>query len=246
MAKLFVGTSGWSYDGWVGDFYPEGTEKIDMLNQYVGEFNSVEINATFYSLPFENMLKGWNSKASDKFQYAVKAPRQVTHQNKLDAEEEYLNDFFSRIKELGGHLGPVLWQLPPSLEKDVDLLKEFFEKIDTTELEHALEFRNESWLDDEVFSELESRGVASVSVSSDSMPVDFTDTADFVYYRFHGLSDNHRYNYSKKELDEWAERCAEALNAGKRAYVFFNNTASGDAPMNARVFSDMVERKAEG
>lgn len=246
MDKLFIGTSGWSYDDWVGDFYPEGTEKIDMLNYYIGEFNSVEINATFYRLPFENMIKGWNNKASNGFQYAVKAPRQVTHYDKLDADDEYLSDFFSRIKALGDHLGPVLWQLPPSLEKDVDLLKDFFEKIDTSELKHALEFRDESWLEDEVFAELESRGVASVSVSSNSMPVDFTDTGDFVYYRFHGLSDNHRYNYSKKELDEWAERCAEALNAGKEAYVFFNNTASGDAPMNANVFRDMVERKAEG
>lgn len=184
MDKLFIGTSGWSYDDWVGDFYPEGTEKIDMLNYYIGEFNSVEINATFYRLPFENMIKGWNNKASNGFQYAVKAPRQVTHYDKLDADDEYLSDFFSRIKALGDYLGPVLWQLPPSLEKDVDLLKDFFEKIDTSELKHALEFRDESWLEDEVFAELESRGVASVSVSSNSMPVDFTYTGDFVYYRF--------------------------------------------------------------
>jgi len=245
MAKLFVGTSGWSYDSWVEDFYPEGTEKIDMLNQYVEEFKTVEINATFYRLPFENMIKGWRNKAAEGFRYSVKAPRQITHYDKLEADREYLNDFFDRIEGLQDYLGPVLWQLPPSLEKDMDLLKRFFDTVDTSEHEHAVEFRNDSWLDDEVYSEMESRDVVSVSVSSDSMPADFTETGSFIYYRFHGLSHNHRYNYSKKELDEWADKCADAISEGKNAYIYFNNTASGDAPMNANVFRDMVERKAE-
>ena len=245
MEKLFVGTSGWSYDSWVEDFYPEGTEKIDMLDYYTGEYKTVEINATFYRLPYENMIKGWKNKASDEFCYSVKAPRKITHHDKLEVEKDYLGTFFDRIEGLEDHLGPVLWQLPPGLEKDLDLLKGFFDDINNEEHDHAIEFRNDTWLDDKVYSELESQDVALVTVSSDSMAADFTETASFVYYRFHGLSNNHRYNYSKKELDEWAEKCAGALSRGKSAYAYFNNTTSGDAPMNADVFRDMVERKAE-
>jgi uncharacterized protein YecE (DUF72 family) len=244
MDNLFIGTSGWSYDGWAGDFYPEEIDKVDMLDYYVDQFKSVEINATFYRLPFDNMVKGWSNKAPEGFQYSVKAPRQITHYDKLDADRDYLNDFYERIDGLDDHLGPILWQLPPSLEKDMNRLKSFLEIIDTN-LSNAIEFRDETWLDDEVYSELESNGVVSVAISSDSMPASFQDTGNFIYYRFHGLGEGHNYNYSKKELDEWADRCAKALDEGKKAYVYFNNTSSGDAPMNAKVFSDMVERKTE-
>lgn len=242
MEQLFVGTSGWSYDNWVGDFYPEKTEKTDMLEYYMEEFNSVEINATFYRLPFENMIEGWKSKAPEGFQYSAKAPRQVTHYNKLDADEEFVDEFSDRLEDLDNSLGPVLWQLPPSLEKNMDRLKEFLEMIDTGR-SHAIEFRNKTWLDEEVYSELESSNVSVVSVSSEDMPAEFHDRGDFVYYRFHGLADGHNYNYSKKELDAWAEQCADVLDDGKIAYAYFNNTTGGYAPMNAKLFRDMVERK---
>lgn len=244
MDQFYIGTSGWSYDDWIGEFYPEETEKTDMLNYYVEKFNSVEINATFYRLPFENMIKGWRNKAPERFQYAVKAPRQVTHYNKLEADPEYLNDFFKRIEGLDEFLGPILWQLPPSLEKDMERLKRFLEIIDTDK-HHTIEFRNDSWLDEEVYQVLEDHDVVPVSISSDSMPAEFPNTGNFVYYRFHGLSDNNAYNYSKKELDNWADKCAEALDAGKQAYVYFNNTAAGDAPINAKLFREMVERKRQ-
>lgn len=244
MDDIFVGTSGWSYDGWVGDFYPEEIDKVDMLDFYVDQFKSVEINATFYRLPFQNMIKGWYDKAPEGFQYSVKAPRQITHYNKLDADRDYLNDFYERIDSLNDHLGPILWQLPPILEKNVDRLKNFLEAIDTDRL-NAIEFRNETWLDDEVFSRLKNEGVATVTVSSDDMPALFQQTGSFVYYRFHGLGEGHKYNYSKKELDEWADKCAKALDEGMKAYIYFNNTSSGDATMNAKVFRDMVERKRE-
>ena len=242
MDKLFVGTSGWSYDSWIGDFYPEETEKPDMLEYYMEEFNSVEINATFYRLPFENMIEGWQNKAPEDFQYSVKAPRQVTHYSKLDADEEYLQDFSDRIGDLDNTLGPVLWQLPPSLEKNMDRLNSFLGMIENGR-SHAIEFRNETWLDEEVYSELESHNVTTVSVSSEDMPAEFHDRGDFVYYRFHGLAEGNNYNYSKKELDAWAEQCAEALEDGKRVYAYFNNTSGGYATVNAKMFRDMVERK---
>lgn len=123
MSELYLGTSGWSYDSWIGDFYPDGTRKSEMLEYYVENFNSVEVNATFYRLPFENMVKGWRNKAHQDFTYSVKGNRRITHYNKLQDIDEYLDRFLSRIFELGSTLKAIFWQFPPSFDKDIERLK---------------------------------------------------------------------------------------------------------------------------
>lgn len=187
MSKLYIGTSGWSYDNWVGDFYPDGTSKSDYLEYYVKQFNSVEVNATFYRLPFENMVKGWWNKAPDDFRYSIKANRRITHYNKMQDIDEYLDRFLSRVYELESVLKTIFWQFPPSFEKDTARLKSFLQKL-PDDRQFAFEFRDTSWLDVNIYDLLRDSNSAIVWQSSGKFPDDCTPTADFVYIRFHGLT----------------------------------------------------------
>jgi len=203
MGNLRLGTSGWSYDNWVGNFYPDGTDKSDMLDYYATRFNSVEINATFYRLPFENMIKGWQNKAPGDFSYSAKGARRITHYNKLEDIDEYLDRFLERILKLNPTLETILWQFPPSFEKNTDLLKEFIGKLPENQ-RFAFEFRDTSWLDEEIYRLLRSNDNAIVWVSSPEFPDDCVSTADYIYIRLHGLEGGYKYSYSKQELEPWA------------------------------------------
>ena len=239
MAQLFIGTSGWSYDGWIGDFYPEDMEKRDMLSFYVKQFNTVEINATYYRLPFKNMVKGWHDRAPNGFLYAVKGHRRVTHYNKLKDVDEPVANHIERVKELGDHLGPMLWQLPPSLHMDAVRLDEFLEGL-PHEYRHAVEFRHKTWLNPEIFKIMRKHNAAQVWISSRQMPINFTDTADFVYARFHGLEGGYRYDYNREELKPWAEEMKKAKDLGKDVFAYFNNDVDCHAPYNAKLLRDIL------
>lgn len=223
MSRLFLGTSGWSYDGWIGNFYPDGTSKSDMLEYYVSRFTSVEINATFYRLPFENMVKGWRNKAPRGFAYSAKGSRRITHYNKLQDIDDYLDRFLERIGQLGAALATIFWQFPPAFGKDVGRLENFIRKL-PEEPRFAFEFRNTSWLDNEVYRLLEDHNHAIVWQSSGKFPDDTTATADFIYIRFHGLEGGYKYSYSKSDLEPWADIIRRQLNSGRDAHVYFNNT----------------------
>ncbi|MDX1672257.1 MAG: DUF72 domain-containing protein [Balneolaceae bacterium] len=238
MSDLFIGTSGWSYDEWVGDFYPDRTSKSDMLEEYVTHFNSVEINATFYRLPFENMVKGWHNKAPENFTYAVKGSRQITHYDKLDTDHKQIDRLHDRMKQLGDHLGPFLWQLPPSLERDDGLLDSFLQML-PEDRRHAFEFRHPSWFEEDIYKILEDHGAAPVWISSDDLPDQKEVTTDFVYGRLHGLTSGYSYTYDREELKPWADSVREILESGKDAYLYFNNTG-GNAPRCAEWMQEMT------
>jgi uncharacterized protein YecE (DUF72 family) len=237
MSKLYIGTSGWSYDEWVGEFYPEGTSKSDFLEYYVEQFNSAEVNATFYRLPFENMVKGWRNKAPVNFVYSIKGNRRITHYNKMQDIDEYLSHFISRVRQLGPALRTIFWQFPPSFKKDTARLKSFLEKLPEDQ-QFAFEFRHTSWLDDEIYDLLRDNNSAIVWQSSGKFPVDCTPTADFIYIRFHGLT-GYKYSYEQSELEPWAEIIQNQLDEGRDAKVYFNNTG-GNAPECARMMREML------
>ena len=239
MGKLKIGTSGWSYDGWKGDFYPDGTSKSDMLEYYVSQFNSVEVNATFYRLPFENMVKGWRNKAPEGFRYSVKGSRQITHYNRLEDIDEYLGRFLERIAALGEPLETVFWQFPPNFKKDLGKLEAFMEKL-PSEWKFAFEFRHTSWLDEEVYDLLRDANAAIVWQSSGKFPDDCTPTADFVYARFHGLQGGYKYSYSESDLEDWADIFKKHLAAGREAQIYFNNTG-GNAAESARMLREKLQ-----
>lgn len=239
MDNLHIGTSGWSYDGWLGRFYPNDTEKREMLSHYTEHFGTVEINATYYRLPFENMIKGWKNRAPGDFKFAVKGHRRITHYNKLRDVSDFLAKFLERVQRLDDHLGPILWQLPPKLERDDELLADFLELL-PEKYQYALEFRHKSWMDEEVYDLLGEHEVALVWISSKIMPEVCRVTAPFVYVRFHGLESGYRYNYSEGELRPWAERIAEQLDNGHQAYVYFNNDYEARGPQNAKMLRKMI------
>ena len=235
-----LSTGRWGYKGWSGPFYPKELRQADHFAYYARHFPTVEINATFYRLPTENMAQGWHDKAPKDFIFAVKGSRFITQMKKLNVTSDSISIFFERIAPLREHLGPMLWQLPPSLHRDVPRLDRFLHMV-PKRFRHAVEFRHPSWMAEEVFEVLRAHDAAHVSLSSQRMPTDFTTTTDFVYIRFHGLEGGAAHDYTREELEPWAEHCQSALHEGKTVYAYFNNDWNCRAPENARALMEMTE-----
>ncbi|MGK7345852.1 MAG: DUF72 domain-containing protein [Candidatus Nitrospinota bacterium M3_3B_026] len=239
--KIHVGTSGWTYDDWSGKFYPPGVKGTDRLAYYAERFDTVEVNATFYRTPFQGMIDSWNRRLDPGYHLVVKGPRRVTHLKKLKDCADPLKKFLDRVLQLKS-LKVILWQLPPSLGRDTDRLDEFLSGL-PKKIRHAVEFRHESWWDDETAKLLERHEAAFVSVSHPALPDDIIPTADFLYLRFHGMGKElYRYNYSRDELSGWAGRIKPLLR-GRELYAFFNNDYNAHAPANAAVFKKILAGK---
>ncbi len=236
--QIFIGTSGWTYDDWAGSFYPQKVKGSERLDFYVTRFDTVEINATFYRLPTQIMLDAWNRRLPADFQLVVKGSRLVTHLKKLSDCQEPLQVFLDRVKQLKT-LRVILWQLPPSLHKDLPRLNYFLSAL-PQDVRHAVEFRHATWWDDDVAELLKQHRAAFVAVSHPTLPKTIYPTTDFLYLRFHGLGPQlYRYDYSKDELKDWAARLIPHLS-GRKLYAFFNNDFGANAPCNAETFRAML------
>jgi uncharacterized protein YecE (DUF72 family) len=238
--RIFVGTSGWTYDDWYGPFYPEDIKTSERLSFYAEQFDTVEVNATFYRLPTEVMIKAWNTRLGENFHLVVKGSRVVTHLKKIANCEEALEKFFERAFKLT-RLEVILWQLPPSLHKDVDRLENFLSLL-PQKVRHAVEFRHESWWDDEVVKTLTKHDSAFVAVSHPSLPETILPTTDFLYVRFHGQDrEAYRYDYTDKELSRWVSILKPHLR-NRTLYAFFNNDHDANAPRNALKLKELFSR----
>ncbi len=233
-----LGTSGWSYEHWVGNFYPKDLKKRDWLKFYSKKFNTVEVNASFYRLPFKNMIKGWKNKTPDDFLLTFKGSNLITHKKKLKNSEKYLDKFYSRFEMLGDKKGAILWQLPPSLHRDDDLLENFLVNLDSS-FKQVIEFRHKSWLNKEVYDLLKKYEIGFCIVSAPDFTTDIVVTSDFAYIRWHGKDNWYRYNYSKEELKNWAEKI-ENLEVDE-VYGYFNNDFEGYAPKNCMELKEILE-----
>jgi uncharacterized protein YecE (DUF72 family) len=241
---IFIGTSGWVYKEWAGEFYRDDLKQADELAYYARQFNTVEINATFYRLPLESMVKGWYRRTPVDFVFAVKGSRFITHLKRLQVDRRALKRFFDRAKLLKEKCGPILWQLPPNFDrKNLRRLAVFLKKL-PRKYSHALEFRHPSWYEnDEAFALLRKSKVAHVSVSSLRLPMNLVVTADLVYLRFHGLKGGPHHDYTRTELRPWAAHCRKHLKQGKTIYAYFNNDLNTRAPRNAEMFHEMVSKR---
>jgi uncharacterized protein YecE (DUF72 family) len=236
--RVVVGTSGWTYDDWYGAFYPEDIKRSERLSFYAERFDTVEVNATFYRLPTEPMIKAWNARLGKNFHLVLKGSRVVTHLKKISNCEEALEKFFERAFKLT-RLEVILWQLPPSLHKDVERLETFLSLL-PKRVRHAVEFRHESWWDDDVVKTLSRRNAAFVAVSHPSLPETILPTTDFLYVRFHGQDrEAYRYNYTDKELSHWVSILKPHLS-GRTLYAFFNNDYNANAPRNAVTLKELL------
>ncbi len=199
------------------------------------------MNNTFYRLPSDSMVRAWHERTPPTFRFAVKGSRFVTHFRKLRDARVSVDAFVGKARLLAEKLGVILWQLPPDLVLDAELLDSFLALL-PRDIRQAVEFRHESWLAEEAYAVLRKHNVANVHVSSDEMPMDLTTTADFVYVRFHGLAGYHG-AYVERALEPWADFVAEQSSAGRDAYVYFNNDWEAHAPADAERLTVMVEAR---
>jgi uncharacterized protein YecE (DUF72 family) len=239
QGDIYIGTSGWSYKGWAKTFYPSELPANRHLTFYSSKFPTVEINSSFYRLPTEKAFDDWSRTAPSGFLYSVKGSRAVTHFKRLLPGAKSLDLLLNRSKLLGKHLGPVLWQLPGTLKKDLPRLEAFLRALNRR-IHHAIEFRDRSWIDQEVFETLRKYRVANVALSSKAMPSCFELTASFVYVRFHGLEGGASHDYTDQELRPWAEFLRDCAGRGVKGFAYFNNDLNTRAPLNARRLMDLV------
>jgi uncharacterized protein YecE (DUF72 family) len=227
-----IGCSGWQYRHWRGSFYPADLPQSRWFAYYAARFDTVEINNTFYRLPERPTFVDWREQAPQRFLYAVKASRFLTHMKKLKDPEEPTSRLFSRARALGRTLGPMLYQLPPHWKIAPERLDTFLRQLPRRR-RHVIEFRDPSWYTDEVLAALRRHHVAlclhDMAGSATGEPV---ATAAFVYVRFHGPA---RYSgrYPDQVLDGWAAWMAAQRRAGRDVFAYFNNDAGGDAPRDA-------------
>lgn len=235
---FYIGTSGWSYNHWIKIFYPENLEKNKWLSFYSKYFNTVEVNSTFYRIPFENIVKSWYKKVPDNFFFSIKGPKVITHKMKLKGGNEYFKKFFERVSLLNEKLKLILWQLPPSLKKDIPLLENFISMLPNN-YKHAIEFRNNSWFVDELFDLLQNHNIAFCISDSSRFKSLWIKTTNFVYIRFHGPKNLYASEYGDK-LIEYAKKIKE-FNC--EAYIYFNNDFNGYAITDALKLKKLLKEK---
>jgi uncharacterized protein YecE (DUF72 family) len=244
--RVWIGCSGWSYDDWRdGAFYPPRLPSREWLRHYATQFDTVELNASFYRLPRRSTAERWAAEAPGGFRFAIKVSRYLTHIVRLADTAEHLALLLERVAPLidAGRAGPLLWQLPPTFRRDDRRLAEALAAM-PTHLRHAVEFRDPSWFTDEVMALLEQHRVALVIGDRPEVHAFQTDavTTDFTYVRFHYGSRGRRGNYSSSELDEWADRI-DRLRERVEVWAYFNNDWEAFAPANARELRDRLDAK---
>jgi uncharacterized protein YecE (DUF72 family) len=227
-----VGCSGWQYKHWRGDFYPLDLPQNRWLEYYAERFDTVEINNSFYRLPEASTFLSWWKRSPPEFMYAVKASRFLTHMKKLKDPEQPLKLFFSRARNLGPTLGPVLYQLPPRWTVNVERLTLFLAAL-PKKRQHVIEFREPSWYNDEVFALLEQYRVGLCLHDMQGSASGQLAVGPLTYVRFHGTS-KYSGSYSDGALDRWAGWLAERMGAGVPVYAYFNNDVGGHAPRDAK------------
>lgn len=225
-----IGTSGWNYAHWRTRFYPEKLPASKWLAHYATHFDTVECNATFYRLPSEKTFHNWKASTPEGFLWALKASRIITHYRRLRDVQEPIQQFLSRTRLLGEKLGPILFQLPPSLHYDEALFEDFAAHLSPFP-QAAVEVRHRSWIDDRFFRQLQARGLAfCIADTAGRYPYHEAVTADFVYIRLHGSQKLYASEYSDAELRLWAEKIA---SWNRPTYVYFDNDFDGYAVFNA-------------
>jgi uncharacterized protein YecE (DUF72 family) len=225
---LRVGTSGYSYAEWKGSFYPEKMSQAKMFAYYAEHFSTVEINNTFYKMPDEKLIESWRDASPENFSFALKAPQRITHVFRLKPEAaDTLQVFLARAKILGEKLGPILFQLPPNMKKDLDRLSTFLDLLPEG-TRAAFEFRNKSWFEDDVFEKLRANNVALCVADSEKIQTPPISTANYGYFR---LRDE---GYDDAAITGWRDRMAELAKGWDRMHVFFKHEEAGKGPIFAK------------
>jgi uncharacterized protein YecE (DUF72 family) len=243
LADLRIGCSGFLYDHWRKNFYPEDLSKNYWLEYYSKHFSTVELNVTFYKLPDRETFSKWYLSTTEGFVFSLKGSRFITHIKKLKDCAEPVEAFFSRALLLKEKLGVILWQFPPSLTLDLERLEDFIELLEPYEMKNTFEFRNKTWINKKVVDLLKKKNVALCMADwpdfLDKLPL----TANFVYIRRHGQEGSYATEYSKELLNKDAKRIKVYLRQKKDVFIYFNNDAFGYAPKNVSELVTLAGKK---
>lgn len=234
MAQAFIGTSGWVYPHWKGLFYPEDLPASKFLEYYSQQFETAEVNNSFYRLPSHETYEKWADTVDSQFVFAVKASRYLTHMKKLKDPDDPWHRVTDAASGLEKHLGPILLQFPKHWQKNLDRLREFLTIAADENHALAFEFRDPSWFEEDTYKLLKKHGAALCIADSTTFPRHDVVTADFVYIRYHGRDHLYAGNYSNSELKSEEKKIRKWLNAGLDVYVYFNNDGQARAVKNAR------------
>jgi len=230
--RTFVGTSGFSYKEWKGNFFPADLSNSEMLRFYGERFNSVEINNSFYRMPSSAVLGKWAEEVPSGFVFVLKAPRSITHQKQLHQAGDALTYFWKTAQSMGSKLGPILFQLPPFFKKDLPRLRDFVRLLPEG-CRAAFEFRHTSWFDDEVYDALRSLHLALCAADTDELEATLIPTAQWGYLRLR------RVEYGEAQLKTWAERIRS--QPWSEAFVFFKHEDEGTGPRLAAQFNALLQ-----
>jgi uncharacterized protein YecE (DUF72 family) len=241
-ARVRIGCSGWQYRHWRGSFYPADLPVDRWLDHYAREFDTVELNNSFYRLPEADAFAAWGRRVPSGFTFAVKASRYLTHLKRLREPRDPLDRFWSRATRLGVHLGPVLYQLPPRWNRDAERLEAFLAAAPSDRAQ-AIEFRDSDWYHPATFAALERAGVALCLHDMAGSRTEPRPVGPIVYLRFHGSGARYGGRYSPQALSAWADRLAGWADGGLPCWVYFNNDVGGHAPRDAARLREMVERR---
>ncbi len=232
--NVYVGVSGFSYAGWKGKFYPKDMKSEEFLAHYSQHLDSVEINSSFYAPPSAAMVKHWSAKTNEKFRFAFKAPRQITHILKLGKGSSEAADRLSKTLDLlGPRRGPVLFQLPPYSKQDHQLLDEFLSKTSSIK-NRVFEFRHESWFQDPTYHLLEKHGAGLCIAETEDMRPAFQVTGGLAYFRLRKES------YNAKTIDQWAEKIREMVKDLRESYVYLRHDETGENAVLAQRLSEKL------
>ncbi len=230
--KLWVGTSGYSYKAWLGNFYPERLAAKELLQFYASRLPAVEINNTFYRMPKESVLQSWAEQVPAEFRFVLKAPQRITHQKRLKDATREVDDLFRVSTTLGARMGAVLFQLPPYLRKNLLTLQDFLSHL-PADRSVAFEFRHSSWFDDEIYNCLREHNCALCTAEMDE-----TESSNLISTATWGYVRLRRSEYSRADLLNWKERILS--QQWDHAYIFFKHEDEGIGPKLAGEFLELA------
>jgi uncharacterized protein YecE (DUF72 family) len=233
MPKIFIGTSGWSYQSWRGPFFPQEVMVKDHLRFYASQFNSTELNGVFYRTPTVEAVRAWREQTPDDFLFAWKASKFITHWKRLTPKSKNsLALMESRLKLLGSKAGPVLFQLPPQFKADRERLASFLKMLSRCRI-YAFEFRDKSWYTDDILDLLREHDIALCLSDHRDAPSPWEVTARHVYVRGHGPGGAYKDHYSDKALRAWARDIGKWKRQRRTIFVYFDNDQKSAAPVDA-------------
>lgn len=238
LKDIHIGTSGWSYEHWKKNFYPEGLPTKKWLQFYASEFSTVEINSTFYHLPLQSTITNWHEQVPKNFLFSVKASRYITHQKRLREGEKSLKLFYKTIKDLKDRMGPILFQLPPSFKMDKERLTEFIAQL-STDFSYVFEFRHDSWYVEEIYDLLSKNKLAlCISDLKGKLSPEIITTS-FTYIRLHGPKNAYQGSYGLPKLRKWKSKIEEWAQTIS-VFCYFDNDEKGYAIQDAKKIKKMI------